>query len=228
MEIHAKNKDINEEDDELLTISPEQIYQRYLQDCRPVAIYVHGLASGAAGTTINSIARKLKQYNWITTDFGESIEENVAILDGLIRLNDPSLIVGTSMGGLTVLYADAPDAIKIVCNPALSIADCVRNTIGLGRHDYFCERQDGKQTFDLNEEMCVEWEDYIASHKPLLGKGNYAIFSANDELLGEAATRNAQQILSESGYNVHVDSKGVHRITSSTIKIISQLVRGLS
>ena len=213
------------------TISEEECFAPIVElitmeknDFPPVAIYVHGLASGATGTTFNVLARKLKQYKWITADFGEDIECNVAMLDGMIRSNNPSLIVGTSMGGLTVLYANAPDAVKIVCNPALSIADCVRNTIGLGQHDYFCERQDGKQTFELNEEMCIEWERYIASHKPSLAKKNYAIFSANDELLGDEATRIAQQILSESGYNVYVDSQGVHRITSSTVKIISKIV----
>ena len=101
-------------------------------DGRPVAIYVHGLASGAAGTTFCSLARKFKHYRWITTDFAETIENNVNLLNSLITQERPSLIVGTSMGGLTVLFADAPEVIKVVCNPALSIADCVRFKIGLG------------------------------------------------------------------------------------------------
>ena len=113
---------------------------------------------------------------------------------------------------------------KIVCNPALSIADCVRNTIGLGQHDYFCERIDGQQKFELTEEMCVGYENYIANHTPSLGKENYAIFSAHDELLGDEAASVTQQIVADAGYNVSVDPKGVHRITSSTIKIISSLV----
>lgn len=66
-------------------------------DGRPVAIYVHGLASGAAGTTFCSLARKFKQYRWITTDFGESIESNVAMLDTMTLQHHPSIIVGTSM-----------------------------------------------------------------------------------------------------------------------------------
>ena len=149
-------------------------------DCRPVAIYVHGLASGAAGTTFCSLARKFKHYRWITTDFGETIENNVKLLNSLITQERPSLIVGTSMGGLTVLFADAPEVIKVVCNPALSIADCVRFKIGLGVHEYFCERIDGNPTFELTEVMCLNYEDYIAKHVPLLGKENYAIFSAHD------------------------------------------------
>lgn len=195
-----------------------------ISDSRPVAIYVHGLASGASGTTIHSLASKLKQYRWVTTDFGENIEKNVSILNSLIAQERPSLIVGTSMGGVTVLYADSPDAVKVVCNPALSIADCVRHTIGLGRHEYFCERINGEQSFELTEEMCCGYENYIASHKPLLGKENYAIFSAHDELLGDESALIAQQILEDAGYKVSIDPHGVHRITSSTIKIISKLV----
>ncbi len=33
----------------------------------------------------------------------------------MVSRHNPSLVVGTSMGGLTVLYADAPDVVKIVC-----------------------------------------------------------------------------------------------------------------
>ena len=174
-------------------------------DGRPVAIYVHGLASGAAGTTFCSLARKFKHYRWITTDFGETIENNVNLLNSLITQERPSLIVGTSMGGLTVLFADAPEVIKVVCNPALSIADCVRFKIGLGVHEYFCERIDGNPTFELTEEMCLNYEDYIAKHVPLLGKENYAIFSAHDELLGDDAALMAQQIVADAGYKVSID-----------------------
>lgn len=193
-------------------------------DFRPLAIYVHGLASGAAGTTISLLTRKFKQYRWITTDFGENIAENVLMLEYLIERYMPSLVLGTSMGGLAVLYANAPAVIKIVCNPALSIANSVRHTIGLGQHNYFCNRINGKQTFELTEEMCLEYEDYIANHPILLSSENYAIFSAHDELLGEEASSIARQVVSEAGYNVLIDSKGVHRITSSTLKLVGEIV----
>ena len=207
------------EDTLLIPIVSSSSYDR-----RPLAIYVHGLASGAAGTTFNSLARKLKQYRWITTDFEENIERNVVTLNCLIEEYRPALVVGTSMGGVTVLYANAPNTVKIVCNPALSIADCVRNTIGLGHHDYFCERINGQQKFELTEEMCVGYDNYIANHTPSLGKESYAIFSAHDELLGDEAASVTQQIVADAGYKVSVDPKGVHRITSSTIKIIGSLV----
>ena len=195
-----------------------------LCDNLPVAIYVHGLASGAAGTTINSLARKFKQYRWITTDFGENIETNVAMLNCLICQENPELIVGTSMGGLTVLYADAPNAIKVVCNPALSIADCVRHTIGLGKHNYFCERIDGLQSFELTNEMCCNYDNYIKTNTPLLGKENYAIFSAHDEVLGDEAAARAREIVSAAGYKVYNSPENQHRLSTATLEIIKLMI----
>ena len=193
-------------------------------DQPPVAIYVHGLASGANGTTYHQLAKRFEQFRWITTDFGEDVAENVAQLNELISVNHPQLIVGTSMGGLTVLYADAPEAVKLVCNPALSIAECVRNTIGLGKHSYFCERLNGATEFELTEQMCCGYEEYIALHTPLLGRANYAIFSAHDELFGDVAAAEAQRVLEGCGYRIIIDPKGHHRMQSSTLRLIEKKV----
>ena len=187
---------------------------------QPVAIYVHGLASGANAATGKALSKRFNNFNWITTDFGEDLAANVRQLNECIKEHKPQLIVGTSMGGLTLLYADAPDAVKIAINPALSIADCARNTIGLGRHNYFCKRLDGATEFELTEEMCKGYETYIAAHKPSLGKSSYAVFAIHDELLGGEASVVAQKIVGDCGYKVLVDPEGAHRIKPSTIDLI--------
>lgn len=187
---------------------------------QPVAIYVHGLASGANAATGKILSKRFSNFNWITTDFGEDLVENVRQLNECVKEQKPQLIVGTSMGGLTLLYADAPDAVKIAINPALSIADCVRNTIGLGRHKYFCQRLDGATEFELTEEMCKGYEAYIAAHKPSLGKSSYAVFAIHDELLGDEASVVAQKIVGDCGYKVLVDPESAHRIKPSTIDLI--------
>ena len=191
-------------------------------DRPPFAIYVHGLASGANATTLDKLAKRFPQFVWILADFGEELAENVEQLNEIICINSPQLIIGTSMGGLTVLYANAPEAVKVVCNPALSIADSVRHTIGLGRHEYFCDRKDGATEFELTEPMCQRYEEYIASHTPVLGRANYAIFSSHDELLGDEAAAAAQQVVANSGYRVLIDPKGKHRMQSSTIDLIAK------
>lgn len=187
---------------------------------RPTAIYVHGLASGANAATGKTLSKRFSNFNWITTDFGEDLAANVRQLNEFIKEHKPQLIVGTSMGGITLLYADAPDAVKIAINPALSIADCVRNTIGLGRHKYFCKRLDGATEFELTEEMCKGYEAYIATHQPSLGKSSYAVFAIHDELLGDEASGVAQKIVGNCGYKVLVDPEGAHRIKPSTIDLI--------
>ena len=190
-------------------------------DRPPVAIYVHGLASGANATTFDKLAKRFPQFIWMSTDFGEDLAENVEQLNDMIRTNYPQLIVGTSMGGLTVLYADAPEAVKVAINPALSIADSVRHTIGLGKHPYFCERMNGATEFELTEEMCKQYEEYISSHKPTLGRGSYALFAEHDELLGDVASHYAQEYLAECGYNILTDPTGAHRIQKSTIELLA-------
>ena len=187
---------------------------------RPTAIYVHGLASGANAATGKTLSKRFDNFNWITTDFGEDLAANVRQLNECIQEHKPQLIVGTSMGGLTLLYADAPNAVKIAINPALSIADCVRNTIGLGIHPYFCKRLDGATEFELTEEMCKGYEAYIATHTPSLGRASYAVFAAHDELLDDEASVEAQKILCDCGYKVMVDPEGTHRIKPSTIDLI--------
>ena len=189
-------------------------------DSRPIAIYIHGLASGANAATGKTLSKRFDNFNWITTDFGEDLAANVRQLNEFIKEHKPQLIVGTSMGGLTLLYADAPDAVKIAINPALSIADCVRNTIGLGRHKYFCKRLDGATEIELTEAMSKGYETYIAAHKPSLGKSSYAVFASHDELLGDEASVVAQKIVGDCSYKVMIDPEGAHRIKPSTIDLI--------
>ena len=189
-------------------------------DSRPTAIYVHGLASGANAVTGKTLSKRFDNFNWITTDFGEDLAANVRQLNECVKEHKPQLIIGTSMGGLTLLYADAPEAVKIAINPALSIADCVRNTIGLGIHPYFCKRMNGATEFELTEQMCCDWERYIATHTPSLGKSSYGVFAAHNELLGDEASVVAQKIVGDCGYKVMVDPEGAHRIKPSTIYLI--------
>lgn len=111
-----------------------------------------------------------------------------------------------------------------MCNPALSIADSVRHTIGLGEHPYFCRRLDGKTTFVLTEAMCQAYEAYIASHTPSSGRANYAVFAAHDELLGDDAAAAAQALLSKSGYRILVDPTGAHRLQPSTIDLLAEII----
>ena len=66
-------------------------------DSRPIAIYIHGLASGANAATGKTLSKRFDNFNWITTDFGEDLAANVRQLNEFIKEHKPQLIVGTSM-----------------------------------------------------------------------------------------------------------------------------------
>lgn len=189
-----------------------------------VALYIHGLASGENGSTFQELKKRFPQFHWISADFGENLEQNVKRINSMAKLWNAKLIIGTSFGGLALLYAKTPNIVKVVCNPALSIADCIRNNIGLGEHEYFCKRQDRVQEFELTEDMCKEYEAYIANHPIQLGKENYALFSAHDELLGDEAAEQAQKVVAEAGYKILKDNKGQHRLGKSAFTIIENEV----
>lgn len=68
--------------------------------------------------------------------------------------------------------------------------------------------------------MCCDWERYIATHTPSLGKSSYAVFAAHDELLGDDASARAQDLLRACGFRVLIDPEGAHRIKPATIDLI--------
>mgnify|MGYP003409438681 CR=1 FL=1 len=104
------------------------------------AIYVHGLGSGAATSGLSTIAKILYQYKWHAVEVNEILPESVSIINAAVKELDPCLLMGTSLGGLCVIYdelTDHPDCRKILCNPACHISKVIRQTIGLGKKEYF-------------------------------------------------------------------------------------------
>lgn len=186
------------------------------------AIYVHGLGSGAASTTIDIVRKIFPEYDWIAAEVNENPYESVAKLDSLVREYAPAMMMGTSLGGYYVFYADAPDAVKVLCNPAMNIATVIREKIGLGTHEYFVERENGDTEFILDEDVCNRFAEFRATHPAILGKSNYAMFSAHDELIGDAGALDNMAMIFNAGYTILIDEKGGHRLRKPTLKLLRQ------
>lgn len=189
---------------------------------KPTAMYVHGLGSGAYSHTFRDLSLRFPQYIWGMSEYSEDLAANVKKIEQLAAKIQPSLIVASSMGALALLFAKVPEhTVKVLHNPALSLADSVRNTIGLGKHNYFCRRLDHKIEFELTEQMCCDYENFLATHEPQLSRENYAIFSEHDELLGDAATAAARNYVENFGFKVFTDAESGHRITPKSYEIIA-------
>ena len=116
---------------------------------KPIAIYVHGLGSGATSTTVRMVCKIFSEYEWIAIEVNENPFESVEKINATVSKFNPSLLMGTSLGGYYVFYADAPCATKVICNPAMNIAKLIRYKIGFGTYSYFVERQDGNTEYTL-------------------------------------------------------------------------------
>ena len=185
---------------------------------KPIAIYVHGLGSGATSTTVRMVCKIFSEYEWIAIEVNENPFESVEKINATVSKFNPSLLMGTSLGGYYVFYADAPCATKVICNPAMNIAKLIRYKIGFGTYSYFVERQDGNTEYTLDEAVCRP--EYESSHKVVNGTKNYALFAVHDELIGDADMLDNMAMVFESGYRLLLDSKGGHRLRAAALKLL--------
>ena len=187
---------------------------------KPIAIYVHGLGSGATSTTVRMVCKIFSEYKWIAIEVNENPFESVEKINATVSKFNPSLLMGTSLGGYYVFYADAPCATKVICNPAMNIAKLIRYKIGFGTYSYFVERQDGNTEYTLDEAVCGRFTEFESSHKAVCGTKNYALFAVHDELIGDADMLGNMALVFESGYQLLLDSKGGHRLRAAAMNLL--------
>lgn len=193
---------------------------------KPYAIYVHGLGSGAGSGTRTAFRRYFPEYEWISPEMNEDPEESVAKLEEYISVFSPALITGTSLGGVYVAYANAPDAIKVVCNASIGIERVLRK-FGYGTHPFQCEREDGRSEFEINEEMVRSFTEYKKSHKISLGRVNIGVYSTDDEVVGQVESRKNAKALEEAGFRIFWSDKFGHRLNENIAKKIPGMIEGL-
>lgn len=183
------------------------------------AIYIHGAGSGAKSGTKSAFLKYMPEYEWICPEVNEDPRQSVELIDEYVRVFSPKLVAGTSMGGLYALYAEAPDAIKVVCNTSVAIEKVLRK-IGYGRHPFFCEREDGRTEYIVDEQLVRTFIQYRNTHPIIPGRINLAVFSTDDELVGQVESRKNAKLLEEAGFTVVWSDRFGHRLNENVAKKI--------
>lgn len=191
------------------------------------ALYIHGLGSGAKSGTGSAFLRYFPDYEWVCPEVNEDPEESEAIIREHIAVFRPAIIAGTSMGGLYTLYADAPDAVKIVVNATVGIEHVLRK-VGYGEHPFFCEREDGRTKYEISEPVIRRFTAYKAAHEILPGAKNLAVFSTDDELVGQVESRKNARLLEAAGFTVVWSDKFGHRLNENVAKKIPSWLEGMN
>lgn len=197
----------------------------YHNEPLPYALYVHGMGSGAKSGTKSSLGHYLDGYEWLSPELPVEPAEAMAILEDYVNVFSPALIAGTSLGGLYLLYLDAPEAVKVAINPTYNIETTLRR-IGYGKHPYHCEREDGATEYTIDEPLVKRYKAVRDQRAPMPSKRMVAFFSSDDELVGREPAKQNAAALQRLGYEIHWSDKFGHRLNQPAAKLLSKILSG--
>jgi hypothetical protein len=135
-------------------------------------LYVHGFGSSGQSGTVDRLRRVLPNARVVAPDLPVHPEEAVQLLRSVCLQEHPSLIIGTSMGGMYAEMLYGYD--RILTNPAFQIADTMQSHGLTGKQQFFSPRRDGVQEFYVDKSLVKEYR--------MVSEQNFA--KASDE--GEA------------------------------------------
>jgi hypothetical protein len=189
----------------------------------PYALYIHGMGSGAKSGTKSSLGHYLDGYEWLSPELPVEPEEALAILDDYVGVFSPTLIAGTSLGGLYLLSLNAPEATKVAINPTYNIETTLRR-IGYGKHPFHCEREDGAREYTIDEPLVKRYMAVRDQRTPLPSKRMVALFSTDDELVGREPAKQNAAALQRFGYEIHWCDKFGHRLNQPAAKLLAKIL----
>lgn len=196
---------------------------QYNSEPLPYALYVHGMGSGAKSGTKSSLGHYLDGYEWLSPELPVEPEVAMAILDDYVGVFSPALIAGTSLGGLYLLYLNAPETTKVAINPTYNIETTLRR-IGYGKHPFHCEREDGAKEYTIDEPLVKRYAAIRDSRTPMPSRRMVALFSSDDELVGREPAKQNAAALQRLGYEIHWSDKFGHRLNQPAAKLLAKIL----
>ena len=172
-------------------------------------LYVHGFGSSGQSGTVTRLRNAFPQSRVIAPDLPLHPQEAIGLLRQTCEREKPSLIVGTSMGGMYTEMLYGYD--RILVNPAFRIADTMQSHGLMGRGQYFSPRQDGVQEFYVDKPLVKEYrqiceQNFLHASDEGESARVFALFGDNDELVD---TRD----LFAQHYPQHIGFHGGHRMS---------------
>lgn len=162
----------------------------------PVMIYVHGFMSGSNGAKQRQLQKQYKgRYRVIALELDADPDKSLAILNQIIKDENPEIIVGTSLGGWMTLMCDSGNAELVIVNPGMFPAITLATWLNEPQA-YFCQRLDGIQTYTLTQDVLDQYQKYdaVSSVKEKQHR-LHVLCSTQDEIIGSRHIDALQPIL---------------------------------
>ena len=120
-------------------------------------LYVHGFGSSGQSGTVTRLREVLPNATVIAPDLPIHPQEAMALLNQVCSTEQPDLIIGTSMGGMYAEMLYGYD--RILVNPALQMADSMKEHNMMGTQHFQNPRQDGVQEFYVDKALVKEYRE---------------------------------------------------------------------
>jgi len=141
-------------------------------------MYLHGFASSGQTGTVRTLKMLLPSVHVVAPDIPVDPYEALDVLHALVEKEKPSLVIGTSMGGMYAEQLYGTD--RILINPAFDIARTMVSHFGLGRRDFFNPRLDGVQSLLVTKALVEAYREVSTRCFSSEGGRVYALFGKND------------------------------------------------
>jgi len=174
-------------------------------------IYFHGFGSSAASGTIQTLRKKLPDFEVIASDIPVDPAEALPFLKELCSKEQPNVIAGTSMGGM---YAQQMFGFNRICvNPAFFMSKTSK-VLKVGKFEFFKPRLDGQKEFVITNDIIRHFSEMeerqfdgvtFADQERVWG-----MFGDNDTQV------NCEEIFLQHYHNV-IHFKGGHRLDDTAI-----------
>ena len=148
-------------------------------------LYCHGFASSGQSGTVTRLRSVMPNARVIAPDLPINPHEAIALLHHICETEAPDLIIGTSMGGM---YTEQLRGFDRICiNPALEIAETMREHGMTGTQQFQNPRLDGIQEFYVDKALVKAYRE--VSEQRFIGitpedeQRVYGLFGDKDDLV---------------------------------------------
>ena len=186
-------------------------------------IYFHGYGSSGASGTVEMLRKMLPEYEIIAPDIPVDPQEALPYLKALCAVQQPDLVIGTSMGGM---YAQQMFGFRKICvNPAFHMST-MSKVLKTGEHAFFNGRKDGAKTFRITKDTIQHFNQMERQQfkgiTPFDKENTWGLFGIHDNMVNTYGTfrkyyRNAKRFDGEHRLNEKV-------LRSELVPLIRQIL----
>ena len=146
-------------------------------------LYIHGLSSSGSSSTARNLQALLPDYSVLSPDLPVAPQEALDMLRHLCELEQPQLIIGTSMGGMFAQQLRGYK--KILVNPAFHVSEFMRTQIGV--HEFLNPRRNGETHYEITSDLCDAYQKVekgqFSDITEFDKENTYALFGTKDTLV---------------------------------------------